>query len=122
MKKLIFIFAIFILAKPALPVLEYVLNYEYIATELCENKDKPELKCNGKCHLMKELAKASEDEKPISKGKTLHQETEVLFYEPLADFTFDNYNFTYSKKQITVYKNLYTHITEISFFHPPALV
>ncbi|GGB76160.1 hypothetical protein GCM10007424_15210 [Flavobacterium suaedae] len=110
------------LAKPVLPVLEYVLNYEYIATELCENKDEPELKCNGKCHLMKELAKASEDEKPISKGKTLHQETEVLFYEPIAGFTFDNYNFLYNKKQIKGYSNLYTHLAEVSFFHPPALV
>lgn len=105
-----------------LPVLEYVLNYEYIATELCENKEEPELQCNGKCHLMKELAKASEDEKPISKGKTLHQEIEVLFYEPIANFNFDNYNFSYSKPQITVYKNLYTHLSEISFFHPPTLV
>ena len=45
------------LVKPAIPFLEYIVNYDYIVKELCENKDKPELKCNGKCHLAKQLAK-----------------------------------------------------------------
>lgn len=44
--------------------MEYVLNYDYVVNVLCENKAKPEMHCNGKCHLMKELAKASENEKP----------------------------------------------------------
>ncbi len=48
------------LVKPVLPVVEYMVNYDYISKVLCENKAKPKLKCNGKCHLMKELAKASE--------------------------------------------------------------
>ncbi|UMY65200.1 MULTISPECIES: hypothetical protein [unclassified Flavobacterium] len=55
-----------LLAKPAFPVLEYVLQYDYISKVLCENKAKPELHCNGKCHLMKELAKASEADKSDS--------------------------------------------------------
>ena len=57
------------LVKPSFPIIDYVVNYEYISKELCENKAKPELHCNGKCHLMKELAKASEAEKPISSDK-----------------------------------------------------
>ena len=44
--------------KPIFPVLDYIINYDYIANELCENKAKPELKCNGKCHLVNELAQA----------------------------------------------------------------
>ena len=35
--------------------MEYYANYEYIATILCENKDKPYLECNGKCYLQKQL-------------------------------------------------------------------
>ncbi|MEN9488966.1 MAG: hypothetical protein RL494_1231 [Bacteroidota bacterium] len=67
--------------KPVLPVVEYVVNYEYISKVLCVNKDKPKLQCNGKCHLMKELAKASENEKPISSDKKFSvQENEVLFF------------------------------------------
>ena len=42
---------------------------------------KPELECNGKCHLMKELAKASEAEKPLSSDKksTAKNEIELLY-------------------------------------------
>ena len=36
-------------------VIDYQLNKEYIAKYLCENKDKPVLKCNGKCQMMKKL-------------------------------------------------------------------
>ena len=63
MKKIVLLISIFILARPAIPFLEYIVNYDYIVKELCENKEKPALKCNGKCHLMKELAKTAEDDK-----------------------------------------------------------
>lgn len=36
-------------------LLEYRVNQDYIARVLCENKTKPELKCKGKCQLMKQL-------------------------------------------------------------------
>jgi hypothetical protein len=82
--KIITLLALFILLKPILPVIEYIANYEYISQVLCVNKDKPKMKCNGKCHLMKELAKVSENDKPISSDKkmTTH-ELEVLFFEDL---------------------------------------
>ncbi|WP_290844309.1 hypothetical protein [Flavobacterium sp.] len=56
------------LFKPVFPVLDYVVNYDYISKVLCENKAKPEMQCNGKCHLMQELAKSSETEKPASQN------------------------------------------------------
>jgi hypothetical protein len=40
----------------AVPYLSYLANYSYISTTLCENKDKPWLKCNGHCYLMKMIA------------------------------------------------------------------
>ena len=56
MRKLIFthlFLNLYILAliQPALPFIEYFINYDYISTELCENRDKPILSCNGKCYL-----------------------------------------------------------------------
>ena len=78
MKKTVFLFALLMLLKPILPFVVYVVNYEYISKVLCVNKDKPMLHCNGKCQLMKELAKASENEKPISDKKIAAQEFEVL--------------------------------------------
>jgi hypothetical protein len=33
----------------------FVLNRAYVASEWCENKDKPQLKCDGKCYLKRQL-------------------------------------------------------------------
>jgi hypothetical protein len=35
--------------------LNYTLNKAAITKQYCENKAKPELHCNGKCHLAKQL-------------------------------------------------------------------
>lgn len=40
----------------------YQLNKEYIAATLCENKDKPDMKCNGKCYLTKKIKTQEEKE------------------------------------------------------------
>jgi hypothetical protein len=71
MKKILIIVILSIFLKPILPVIDYIVNYDYISNVLCENKAKPELKCNGKCHLIKELAKASNDDKPINSDKKI---------------------------------------------------
>ena len=44
----LYLLAIFM---PLYPVLDYVIHYDYIVEELCENRDKPVLACNGKCYL-----------------------------------------------------------------------
>ena len=46
-----------VLIQPALPVLEYLINYDYIVNELCENRDKPVMACNGKCYLGDQVEK-----------------------------------------------------------------
>ncbi len=38
----------------------YHANKDYIARVLCQNRDKPQLHCDGKCYLAKKL-KASQD-------------------------------------------------------------
>ena len=51
-------------------VADYWVNYEYIVENLCENKDKIELQCNGKCYLFKQLQEKSnnKEEKLIGFG------------------------------------------------------
>lgn len=46
--------------RPVMPILEYYANYDYVATVLCENRDKPALACNGKCYLQKQMQKVSQ--------------------------------------------------------------
>lgn len=44
----------------------YSLNREGFIAQLCENKDRPELNCEGKCMLAKMLqAQNDEDERPM---------------------------------------------------------
>ena len=43
------------LARPFAPLMDYLINYDYISEELCENKEKPQLECNGKCYLAKQF-------------------------------------------------------------------
>lgn len=61
MRQLIPILALVMLLKPAWPLVEYIVNYDYIVENLCENKDKPMLNCNGKCYLAKKFAQESEE-------------------------------------------------------------
>ena len=50
------------MVRPIVPIIEYYANYDYIATVLCENRDKPYLECNGKCYLQKQLNKVNENQ------------------------------------------------------------
>ena len=63
MKKILIIVILSIFLKPILPVIDYIVNYDYISNVLCENKAKPELKCNGKYHLAKQLANVNRQQK-----------------------------------------------------------
>lgn len=111
------------LLKPVLPVFEYVWNYEYITTELCENKDQPIMGCNGKCYLMKELAKASETEKPQSSDKKHPiSETADLFLQDFNTYEMPLVPAPSEKNNPTAYANLYAHLQAQTFFHPPTFV
>lgn len=122
-KKLVFLLALFILVKPILPVLDYVVNYEYISKVLCVNKAKPKLQCNGKCHLMKELAKTSESETPISSNKkTASHELEVLFFEEIKSFTIKSISFDKNQLLISNYSDLYYYLNTTSVFRPPIFI
>lgn len=55
----------------------YEVNKDYIAKELCENKDKPKSCCEGSCFLKKELEQENKQDVPPLKEK---QES-VQFFE-----------------------------------------
>ncbi|HEX8350787.1 MAG TPA: hypothetical protein VF598_12565 [Hymenobacter sp.] len=51
-------------------VVDYQVHKERITELFCVNKARPQLQCNGKCHLAKQLRKASEAEKKAPAGVT----------------------------------------------------
>lgn len=107
MKTSTFIMALFMLFKPLLPVLEYIVFYDYIKTELCINKENIELGCNGKCFLTQEMSKASD----ITPGK----EKKVSLYESTVVYCED---FIQDHLLITTLITLCTYpIFYINFYH-----
>lgn len=123
MKKILFLLALIMLLKPVLPVLDYVVNYEYISKVLCVNKAKPKLQCNGKCHLMKELAKTSESETPISSNKKIaSHELEVLFFEEIESFKIISIYLDDKQKINSNYSNFYSYLNSILVFRPPTFI
>jgi len=113
--------ALAILLKPVFPVMEYAMNYHYISKVLCVNRDKPMLHCNGKCHLMKELAKAAENEKPSSSDKKapVKHETELLFWVGTTALSLQAPLVSRSNKITDCYSNLYHHLLGTAVDHPP---
>ena len=82
---------------------------------LCENKDKPELECNGKCHL-KKITKTNTEEKnaPIN----LIDSKDILLYKQKIDKNNFSKN-SYQTKPTFQYANLYNFILLTTHFHPP---
>lgn len=119
MKTAAFLLAFYMLFKPIIPFVEYAAFYDYIKNELCINKDKPELQCNGKCHLKKELAKASDTENSKDKNHSSSFESQVVFFQQIYTNALDTFVVNFKEKVTTSYLNSYKFNFIDSIFHPP---
>lgn len=104
-----------------MPLVEYLIHYEYIKNELCENKDQPEMECDGKCHLKKQISKEAEDKNPVSntKKQTI-SEAEVLFFSAREEFEFTSFFSPDEEVFFPAYTNLYNGGILSSVEHPPS--
>lgn len=80
------------------------------------------MKCNGKCYLMKELAKTAEDEKPIADKKFVVKVVEVLFCVPVFTATVPKLFISYTNVFNFAYSNLYGYLNCSNLFHPPSFL
>ena len=64
--------------RPAIYFIEYFANYDYIKEELCKNKNKPYLECNGTCYVESQL-KAADLLDDTSSKKSVIPETALFF-------------------------------------------
>ena len=97
-------------------VVNYELKQAQITAEFCVNKQKPDLHCNGKCHLANELKKADQADKKLP--TPVKEKFEVLqFYVALPAFIFNysiHQNFIYQPYQLTAYSP-----PDFGIFQPP---
>ncbi len=108
--------------RPLAPLIVYYANYDYIANELCENRNKPILDCNGVCYLNKMILESSTQPNgdPIS--------TVPLNMNDYPISTLDFYEYeSFSKEEfIEVSSSFYTNNFVIKdynnvIFRPPKL-
>ncbi|SDF08732.1 hypothetical protein SAMN05421855_105135 [Ulvibacter litoralis] len=92
----------------------YELDPVGFIENLCVNQDKPELQCNGKCHL-KKVTQSAEDDKTTNKTSSFEV---LLFHQPLIDYKIVT-SLTPQKRAFFSYINLYNFKYKISCFHPP---
>ncbi|MEK6451368.1 MULTISPECIES: hypothetical protein [Myroides] len=118
MKHFIVVIVMLFFMKPVFPILDFVVNYDAIQ-ELCINKDKPELECNGSCHLKSELAKTAQEDNPFSAKKTFQLQLEVLFFNPYEWDSPVIPTIPFATKVTDSYQIAYTYLPTFDFIKPP---
>jgi hypothetical protein len=107
------------ISRPVYPYLSYVVNKGYIVEFLCINKEKPELKCNGKCHLKNKIAKQSKEEKKSeSPARSWFQDNFVLWVPFKSYISLNELPDDYCSLYFNYFINYY-FLSQYSFFHPP---
>lgn len=122
MKYCINIFLVFYLVlKPLAPLIDYAVRYDYISQKLCVNKSKPQLNCNGKCYLSKEIGKSSQNDcSPFSKTKNQHQKI-IDFYIPSKISEIPINKIKFSNFILFNYPTAYSHLFTKFIFKPPII-
>jgi hypothetical protein len=97
----------------------FKINQDYIAKNLCENRAKPKMQCNGKCQLMKKLKQADkEEQKQIP--QTLKEKYELLYCHNLTSFSIEKRNiFAETKKSFFDYQFHFNTSYNTDIFRPP---
>lgn len=103
-------------ARVSLTYAYYKLDPVGFIEALCVNKDKPELQCNGKCHLNKVL-KSQDKDQDIPENVVDFKEL-LLYTITLEKIIFKPKN-DLKKQNTSIYKNLYSYNSINDCFHPP---
>lgn len=108
--------------RPIIPILNYFNNYDYIAKELCENRNKPVLKCNGTCYVEKMMKDADLLVKNDNSPKSIIPSKDMFF--PI--FILETFEYSISIlieriKLLTFYKLIEIKQLVNSIFRPPQI-
>ena len=103
-------------ASKLLIMADYEMNKEFIAKNLCENKEKPKSTCNGKCHLAKELKK--QDKKENQTTNSQKEKYENQFYSEVKKSDVINTDLTNNQLVVLYQFTNYANYLD-SIFQPP---
>lgn len=95
---------------------DYEINKDYISKNLCENKAKPMMHCNGKCHLHKQLAQQEKKENSLP-YQNLKDKFQLQYFSKTVQIMFNES--TLKQKPNFAYSFFIPLLSETSIFHPP---
>ena len=104
--------------------LDFELRKDYIIQNLCENRFKPQLKCNGQCYLAKKLHKIAEDNATKETQKQSQSMKKIMeeVFETTPLFSCDWTMVEPAPKSIYSFQLARFQSVAFSVFHPPIVV
>ncbi|MCF2487619.1 hypothetical protein [Dyadobacter sp. CY347] len=96
----------------------YHINKDYITRVLCENRDKPQLHCDGQCFLAKKLRAQEEKKDQQTSEQVRNLPTLHLFASPLAAFEFLSQPFARNQQAAFPY-HLAVYQAPLTIISPP---
>ena len=109
---------LFSIMRNALMLSLYLVDTEDFVELFCENKEMPELECNGKCELSKMANQ--DDQKPERTSLIDNLQNEWVYYATAFESSIFNL-----KKEINPafeYQNHYLYLYSQPITHPPILI
>lgn len=97
----------------------FELNHSYIAQNLCVNRHKPWMHCNGKCYFMRRLKQAQDNEKKQTERDNLSRLEISFFQEPVVFCFYTSPVAEIKPTERDGYQNHYSHRYISCILKPP---
>ncbi|NGP87652.1 hypothetical protein [Fodinibius halophilus] len=68
------------LVRFAMPLTWYIANYDYITSELCVNRDNPDIECDGMCQLEKKMHERQEKQAQEVPHQRVDRQARILLF------------------------------------------
>lgn len=94
--------------------MEFMVNQSFIAKELCVNRAKPEMGCNGHCYLMKQM---EQENKKDQSGNALKDKYEIVI--AVMDTQSSLHLYTTATTLLTAYNSGNPVRPQTGVFRPP---
>jgi hypothetical protein len=108
------------LFRDGITIVVFKLNQNYIARNLCVNRDKPMTMCGGSCYLKKKLEKNRQEDQPYPRSQT--KEDRLLeFYSCAASLAGPAHSGQDNTPFLPYHDKLFCIDFITGIFHPPKI-